>query len=115
MTTSTFIAAAALVAAALATAPSALAEPLPNPDPVPVPGVGVEGQTEASTGGVVSGGEARVSAPSVGTNSSADPLTMVPNINGDPCTGQWESTVCYAMHYDSPPAVVPRSTVSSSP
>jgi hypothetical protein len=40
---------------------------------------------------------------------------LVPNINGYPCTGGWESAVCYAMGQDSMPAVQPRSTLSSSP
>lgn len=68
------------------------------------------------------GGETRVAAPSVGggvqtstTNSYLDPMHTVPNLNGDPCTGQWESTACYAMNFDSAPAVQPRSTLSSSP
>lgn len=97
---------------ALGGAPAAHAEPLPVPNPVPVP--------EPTTGSgqvpppVSVGGETRVSAPSV-QSSYQDPLHSVPNINGDPCTGAWESTVCYAMNFDSAPAVQPRSTVSSSP
>ena len=111
-----FAAAAALAgAAALFAAPVALAEPLPNPEPVPVPGVGVQEGSGAAVGGTAGGGEVRVSAPTVTTNSYADPLNMVPNINGDPCTGAWESTACYAMNFDSPREVVPRSTISSSP
>ena len=27
---------------------------------------------------------------------SGEPADLVPNINGDSCTGYWESTVCYA-------------------
>ena len=38
---------------------------------------------------------------------------LVPNINGDSCTGYWESTVCYAEQGQA--AVQPRSTISSSP
>ncbi len=133
-----FLAAAALAAAALSVAPAALAEPLPGPNPIPVPGPGgyeqgggcVTGEV-MENGGCVSantspmtGGETRIAAPSVGgggevatttTNSYLDPMHTVPNLNGDPCTGQWESTACYAMNFDSAPAVQPRSTLSSSP
>ncbi len=132
------VAATALTAAALSTASAALAEPLPGPNPIPVPGPGgyeqgggcVAGEV-MENGGCVSanvspatGGETRVAAPSVGggggavtttTNSYLDPMHTVPNLNGDPCTGQWESTACYAMNFDSAPAVQPRSTLSSSP
>lgn len=98
------------VGLALGGAPTAGAEPLPEPDPVPVPGVTEEPvQPPASYGG-----ETRVNAPQV-TSSYEDPLHTVPNINGDPCTGAWESTVCYAMNFDNAPAVQPRSSVSSSP
>ena len=126
---------AAWVAAAILSAPVAHAQPLPNPDPVPVPGAGgaesggscmagevyangaCVSQSESSAGG----GQTNISSPSVGasqsktTNSYVDPLYTVPNINGDPCTGQWESVACYAMHSDAAPAVQPRSTLSSSP
>ena len=37
---------------------------------------------------------------------------LVPNINGDPCSGYWESDVCLA---ENAPAVQPRSTLSTSP
>lgn len=97
---------------ALGGAPAAQAEPLPVPDPVPVPEPEVSGEQVQPPVSV--GGETRVSAPSV-QSSYEDPLRTVPNINGDPCTGAWESTVCYAMNFDSAPAVQPRSTVSSSP
>ena len=96
---------------------AALAEPLPVPDPVPVPQPVVEGATAPVP---ITGGETRIAAPQVGTGESStssyeDPLRTVPNINGDPCTGAWESTVCYAMNFDEAPAVQPRSSVSSSP
>ncbi|MCV7175999.1 hypothetical protein [Mycolicibacterium sphagni] len=39
---------------------------------------------------------------------------LVPNINGDPCSGYWESTVCYSEDQDEV-AVQPKSTISSSP
>lgn len=105
------------VGLALGGAPAALAEPLPVPDPVPVPQPVVEGATAPVP---ITGGETRIAAPQVGTGESStssyeDPLRTVPNINGDPCTGAWESTVCYAMNFDEAPAVQPRSTISSSP
>lgn len=134
-----FCAAAALAVSALVFAPLASAQPLPNP---PEPGVPepvgsstgcMEGEI-FENGSCVSamtspatGGETRIAAPSVGgvptsttsttstTNSYLDPMHTVPNINGDPCTGQWESVACYAMNFDTAPAVQPRSTISSSP
>ncbi len=39
---------------------------------------------------------------------------MVPNINGYPCTGYWESAACYEASQDEV-AVQPKSTISSSP
>lgn len=130
-----FFVTAALAAVTLSTAATAVAEPVPGPDPVPVPGVvGAEEGGGCVTGQVLkddtcvsavvspeTGGETRVSAPTIGgvetstTNSYLDPMHTVPNLNGDPCTGQWESTACYAMNFDSAPSVQPRSTLSSSP
>lgn len=135
MTPTRILTAAALAVAALACAPTAAAEPLPGPDPIPVPGVIGSGEGGGCVtgevmrnGGCVSavtspatGGETRVAAPTISgvesstTNSYLDPMHTVPNLNGDPCTGQWESTACYAMNFDSAPAVQPRSTISSSP
>lgn len=124
--------AAPALAVAMLSAPAAVAQPLPNPDPVPIP-VAPEGQSAAGEQqvrapevGLPSSG-AQVAAPQQGvsggvssqesrtTSSYEDPVNMVPNINGDPCTGAWESTACYAMDFDSAPGVVPRSTISSSP
>ena len=130
-----FFVAAALASAALSAAPVASADPLPGPDPIPVPGVigsdqngdcviGQIMENGACVSAVVSpatGGETRVSAPEIGgaetatTNSYVDPMHTVPNLDGDPCSGQWESVACYAMNFDSAPAVQPRSTLSSSP
>lgn len=115
------LAAAAVVVplgVALGSAPAATAQPLPEPNPVPVPQPGVTGGQSTTSS---YGGESRVSAPQVGiggastTSSYLDPVNTVPSINGDPCTGSWESAVCYAMHFDSAPAVQPRSTITSSP
>ena len=56
-------------------------------------------------------------APNTGETTSTittgDPADLVPNINGDSCTGYWESTVCYAEQGQA--AVQPKSTISSSP
>ena len=96
-------------------APSAFAQPLPNPEPIPEPVPG-ESVPQAS-----SNGEIRVSAPGVGPSGgnseiSGVPVEATPNINGDSCTGAFESTVCYAEQMgDSPIAVQPRTEISSSP
>ena len=105
----TLLTAAMLAVAALA-APTAQAEPLPAPEPVPVPGTG-----QVETG--VPAGEVQYSGTGVETSTTVSGVgeTLVPNINGYPCTGGWESAVCYAMGQDSMPAVQPRSTLSSSP
>ena len=47
------------------------------------------------------------------TIDSGEPADLVPNINGDSCSGYWESTVCYAEQGQA--AVQPKSTISSSP
>jgi hypothetical protein len=39
---------------------------------------------------------------------------LVPNINGTPCSGYWESAACYETSQDEV-AVQPKSTISSSP
>ncbi len=46
------------------------------------------------------------------TIDTGDPADLVPNINGDPCSGSWESAVCLT---EDAPAVQPHSTISSSP
>lgn len=112
-----------LLAAGLLTAgalfvgtPAAFATPLPNPEPVPVGPV--DGVPDAP---MESDGQIRVSAPEVGVAGSNSettgvPVDAVPNINGDSCTGGFESTVCYAEQQgDSPPEVQPRTSISSSP
>lgn len=102
-------------AALFIAAPSAVASPLPEPEPVPVP---VPGQGLPEVDG---DGQIRISAPAVGptggeSETTGVPVDLVPNINGDPCDGGWESTVCYAEQQgDSPPPVQPRTSISSSP
>ena len=46
------------------------------------------------------------------TIDTGEPADLVPNINGDPCSGYWESAVCLT---EDAPAVQPHSTISSSP
>lgn len=111
------VAAGLLAAAALFTAPAALADIVPNPEPGP----DIVGEN-APTTVVASDGQTRVSAPSVsGTENETtagytDPNYMGPNINGTPCEGGFESTLCYAEQMgDSPEAVQPRSELSASP
>ncbi|EHB57840.1 hypothetical protein MycrhDRAFT_0275 [Mycolicibacterium rhodesiae JS60] len=48
------------------------------------------------------------------TAESGIAADMVPNINGYPCTGYWESAACYEASQDEV-AVQPKSTLSSSP
>lgn len=116
-----FVAAGMLAAAALFTAPAALAEPLPNPEPVPVP-VPEQAVGELAPVPVEPQNETRISAPSVSGSQSEttpgylEPNYMGPNINGTPCEGGFESTLCYAEQMgDSPEAVQPRSELSASP
>lgn len=134
-TRATLLAGAFLTAAALS-APIANAEggvPGPGePYPVPVPGMQSEG-----SGNGCQGSEVRVDgncipaagAPIVGmqangettangqttrtTEAFENPVDNVPSINGDPCAGQWESTVCYAEGNVAP--VQPHSELSASP
>lgn len=48
------------------------------------------------------------------TTESGIASDMVPNINGYPCTGYWESVACYETSQNQVP-IQPRSTLSSSP
>jgi hypothetical protein len=123
-------------------APAAHAEGsggVPVPDPVPVPEP--VAQEPAGSGGcqpgesltaengnceptmspipVSAGGGPITEAPPTTTGATTStidsglPADLVPNINGDSCTGYWESTVCYAEQGQA--AVQPKSTISSSP
>lgn len=137
------LAVAATPAAALIhSAPAAHAEgsggvPVPNPVPVPEP----TAQEPAGSGGCqageslnpengnceptmspvpVAGDEGPITeAPPTTTGATTStidsglPADLVPNINGDSCTGYWESTVCYAEQGQA--AVQPKTTISSSP
>ena len=110
---------------------------VPDPAPVPVPEPDVQpgssagcqsgeslnpenGNCEPTMSPVPAGsGEAAVVPPTSTTGEttrtidSGEPADLVPNINGDSCTGYWESTVCYAEQGQV--AVQPKSTISSSP
>jgi len=55
---------------------------------------------------------ARTTGETTSTFNTGEPADLVPNINGDPCSGYWESAVCLT---ENAPAVQPRSTISSSP
>lgn len=128
------------IGALLGAAPAAHAQPVPGPEPVPVPspsppagsgssslcqngevmqyGNCVPAMTplNSTTDESVPEGPLRVSDTHTSTTQSGLPTDLVPNINGTPCTGYWMSTACYAENMgDSGPAVIPRSTLSSSP
>ena len=123
-------------------APTAHAEGsggVPNPEPAPVPDI--QTQPSGDSSGCQAGesldpangnciptmspipagaGEAPTDqAPASTTGETTSTFEtgiaadLVPNINGDSCTGYWESTVCYAEQGQA--AVQPRSTISSSP
>ena len=119
----TLLSAGLITAAALA-APIAYAEggvPGVPGEPFPAPSPG--GITE-NAGNGCQGGEVRVDGncvPGGGapgeesrtTNAWVNPVENVPNINGEPCQGAWESTVCYAEGNVAP--VQPHSELSASP
>lgn len=136
-------AAIALPAAPLAQlAPVAYADggiPDPQPDPAgPVGAVGVEttdgpqcsdGEVASSAGNCVPGMMAAAPSDSGATppellprttqdittaSDNGGPASVVPNINGEPCTGYWQSVACSEMDQDTV-AGHPRSTLSSSP
>ena len=129
----------------LGIAPTAAAQPVPGPEPVPVPAPPTTESGSAAEGGssdMCQSGEVmkygncipamaplntsvdegvpeaplRLTDSHSSTTQSGVPSDLVPNINGTPCTGYWMSVACYAENTgDSPPAVTPRSTLSSSP
>ena len=122
--------------AMLSIAPAALAAPVPDPGvPVPAP---VQSDSGGCQGGEVmqdgncvpamtsvastAGGDAdpadtplRYTESQTTTIQSGLPVDLVPNINGESCTGYWQSGACYAQNFNTGPAVVPRSTLSTSP
>jgi hypothetical protein len=126
-------------AALIPTLPAAYAEPVPDPGPEPLPQPGETGAIGANDCG---SGEFRgvdgdcvpdmgasaatnniEPAPELAPRTTQDTTStvvtgegsnLVPNINGDSCTGYWQSVACYEMDQDNVP-VQPRSTLSSSP
>lgn len=121
--------AAGLAALTLLTAPTALAEGGVPGEPLPVPspnvdfggGNGCQGGEQRVDGNCVPASATGSSLPmrddeSRSTGSFTNPMDLAPNINGTPCQGAWESTVCLEeADGGSSPGVVPRSTLSSSP
>ncbi|MEZ0357007.1 hypothetical protein CRM90_12360 [Mycobacterium sp. ENV421] len=128
---------------AVATAPLAQAEGeggIPEPQPVPVPqpvdtqpggsaGCQSGESLDPSTGNctptmtavaTTNGDQAfddlqpRTTQDVTSTSDTGIGADLVPNINGTPCTGYWESAACYETSQDEV-AVQPRSTISSSP
>lgn len=113
--------------------------PDPQPDPAgPVGAAGVEtsdgpqcsdGEVAGSGGNCVPGVMAAAPAEGGATppellprttqdittaSDNGGPSNVVPNINGEPCTGYWQSVACSEMDQDTV-ADHPRSTLSSSP
>jgi hypothetical protein len=139
MTTLARALAAGLLSAVVAflAAPAAVAEPVPGPEPVPVPApVPIEGTAGCQGGEVMQDGNCVPTMAPVTTTGDGDDLEhvplrytetettttasgigadLVPNINGYPCTGYWQSMACVAEGEADMPAVQPRSTLSSSP
>ncbi|AQT81769.1 hypothetical protein B1R94_24730 [Mycolicibacterium litorale] len=128
-------------ALAVAAAPLAHAEGeggIPAPEPVPAPVASAPGGSagcqsdeslDPTTGNCVptmtpiattQGDQAmddlqpRTTQDVTTTTESGVAADMVPNINGYPCTGYWESAACYETSQDDV-AVQPKSTISSSP
>lgn len=123
----------------LSIAPAALAAPVPDPDPgpgVPAPAPAESGSAGCqgdevmqdgncvpamtSLGSTAGGGDPahtplRYTESETSTTQSGLPVDLVPNINGESCTGYWMSAACYAQTFNTGPAVVPRSTLSTSP
>lgn len=121
--------------------PAAYAEPVPDPGPgpdlQPQPEAGAVGGEDECGAGEVRGADGdcvpamgaeratndiqpepeaqpRTTQDTVSSTTSGEGANLVPNINGDSCTGYWQSVACYEMDQDQV-AVQPRSTLSSSP
>jgi hypothetical protein len=134
---------ASVFALAVATAPMAHAEgdggiPAPEPVPGPQPVASQPGDTagcqsgeslDPSTGNCLptmtsvgdtqgdqatEGVQPRTTQDITSTADTGVGANLVPNINGYPCTGYWESAACYAESQDEV-AVQPETTISSSP
>lgn len=112
--------------------PDPAPEPEPQPAAQPRTGEGEcaygqvvdpnSGDCVPAMGGLVSAGGAepieepapRLTQNITETSSTGVGANLVPNINGDPCTGYWQSVACSEMEQDNVP-VQPRTTLSSSP
>lgn len=121
----------------LSIAPAALAAPVPEPDPGVTAPAPIDSGTAGCQGGeVMQDGNCVPAMTPVGSTAGGDdpadtplrytesetttiqsglPVDLVPNINGESCTGYWQSGACYAQNFNTGPAVVPRSTLSTSP
>ena len=122
---------AGLISAAALAAPAYAEGGVPGipgePMPIPSPGMESGGGMVSTAGNGCQGGEQRVdgncvpgsgftNAETSTTGSFVNPEQTMPNINGTPCEGAWESTVCLAeADGGTAPAVQPRSSLSSSP
>lgn len=135
--------AAGACALAVASAPLAHAEGeggIPGPEPIPVPqpvasqpggtgGCQTDESVDPTTGNcvptmtpvaitqgdqVTDDLQPRTTQDITSTSDTGIGADMVPNINGYPCTGYWESAACYAESQGEV-AVQPKSTISSSP
>jgi len=129
---------AGVFASAIATAPMAYAEGIPgDPGPAPQPSVsqpGGSGDCQSGESMDASGNctpmmsavpntqgddafddlQPRTTQDVTTTSDTGVGADLVPNINGTPCTGYWESAACYEASQGEV-AVQPKSTLSSSP
>lgn len=124
----------ALLTGATLLAPSVYADPggggVPGPgEPVPEPAPGmvsdsnpdgcqgsevrVDGNCIPAAGAPAENMEQSDEQESRTTDAFVNPVDNLPNINGDPCVGEWESVVCYAE--GNVPQVDPHSEISTSP
>jgi hypothetical protein len=124
----------AVAAAPMAHAEGGIPEPGPQPGPVASQPGGTAGcqpgeSLDPSTGNctptmtpvaATNGDQAfedlqpRTTQDLTSTVESGVGADLVPNINGTPCTGYWESAACYEASQGEV-AVQPKSTISSSP
>ncbi len=110
-------------------------DPMPVPEPAPAPehqsvgnpcqfGEVVDQNTgdciaattpmESTAGGQVEGSAPRTTQDETTSINTGVPANQVPNINGDPCTGSWESVVC-SEEGQTNVVVQPHTSISSSP
>ncbi|WP_345229308.1 hypothetical protein [Mycolicibacterium helvum] len=134
LTVSAFALAAASAPMAHAEGGGGIPEPAPGPQPVASQPGGSSGcqsgeSLDPSTGNctptmtsvaTTNGDQSfedlqpRTTQDTTSTTETGVAADLVPNINGDSCTGYWQSTVCYEEDQDNVP-IQPKSTLSSSP